>query len=287
MPTSIRFSCLLALLLFAFQFGQATTVNVNCDKGEKIQAALASLDPRGPNTVQVSGNCREHVLIQSFDRLTLLASPSATINGPATGANDVIDVVDSQRVTIQDFKLNGGNIGVFCTRQSTCTLSGNTVEGALFAGIAVYESSRLVSSNDVIQNNFFYGVLGQFDSYFETDGGDVIQNNAEDGIALLLNSSARMIGAKVTGNAAQGVRVDQNSAARIGRIAGSAPNVITGNGGNGVYIGDLSFVRFTPENNITSNGTQPDVACHQQYSATRGALVYIGGGTTNCAEPGP
>jgi hypothetical protein len=139
----------------------------------------------------------------------------------------------------------------------------------------------------LIQNNAFNGVLAQFDSYFETDSSDVIQNNSADGVSLLLNSSLRIIGAKITGNAGNGVRVDQNSAARIGFVAGSSPNVITGNGGNGVYVADLSFVRFTPENNITSNVTQPDVACHQQFSATRGALVNIGGGITNCAEPTP
>jgi hypothetical protein len=287
MTISTRTCCLMPLLLFAFHVAQGATVNVNCDKGEKIQAALATLDPRGPNTVDVSGTCREYVLIQSFDRLTLLASPSATINGPSTGANDVIDVLDSQRVTIQGFQLNGGNVALFCGRNSTCALVENTIQGTGFAAVGVYESSRLTSSNDLIQNNSFDGVLVQFDSYFETDGGTVIENNLADGVAVLLNSSARIIGAKITGNAGNGVRVDQNSAARIGFVAGSTPNVISGNGGNGVYVGDLSFVRFTPENSITNNTTQPDVACYQQFSATRGALVNIGGGTTNCSETAP
>jgi nitrous oxidase accessory protein NosD len=280
--------CLFGLVLAALSISaNGATVTVNCDKGDKLQTTINSLGPQGPNTVLVSGTCNQPVTIQSFDRLTLQANPGARINASTTDVTDAIDIVDSNRVAVNGFTISGGNVGVFCGRHSTCALNGNTVQFTIFAGVAAYEASSLTSDNDVIQNNQFDGVLVQFDSYFETDGGTVIQNNANEGIALALNSSARIISAKILNNAGNGVRVYQNSSARIGFVGGTPSNVITGNGGNGVFIGDLSFVQFTPENNITGNLSQPDVSCHPQFSATRGTAVNIGGGTTDCVEPAP
>ncbi len=64
-------------------------------------------------------------------------------------------------------------------------------------------------------------------------------------------------------------------------------NVVTGDGGSGVDINDLSFASFeNPGNNITGNLAQPDRRLLQpQFSATKGVLTNIGGGTTNCVEP--
>jgi hypothetical protein len=66
-------------------------------------------------------------------------------------------------------------------------------------------------------------------------------------------------------------------------------NLITGNRDYGIFLFDLSFATFDPGNNITGNNTNAgnalDVACFRQYTATRGALANIGGGTTNCVEP--
>ena len=288
MSPSAKATCLFGLVLAALSItADGATVTVNCDNGDKLQTTINSLSPQGPNTVLVSGTCNQPVIIQSFDRLTLQANPNAQINASTTDVTDAIDIVDSNRVAVNGFTISGGNVGVFCSRHSTCALNGNTVQLTAFAGVAVYEASSLTSDNDVMQNNHFNGVLVQFASYFETDGGTVIQNNANDGVALALNSSARIISAKISNNAGNGVRVYQNSSARIGFIGGTPSNVITGNGGNGVFIGDLSFAQFTPENNITGNLSQPDVSCHPQFSATRGPAVNIGGGTTDCVEPAP
>jgi hypothetical protein len=62
-------------------------------------------------------------------------------------------------------------------------------------------------------------------------------------------------------------------------------NVVTGNGGNGVFLRDLSFgFMGVGGATITGNGDL-DVNCAAQFPATRGALTDIGGGTTNCVEP--
>jgi len=50
-------------------------------------------------------------------------------------------------------------------------------------------------------------------------------------------------------------------------------------------VRDLSFAFFSSGNSITGNLGGTDVLCSPQFSATRGALTNIGGGTTNCVEP--
>jgi len=62
-------------------------------------------------------------------------------------------------------------------------------------------------------------------------------------------------------------------------------NVITGNGGAGVFLRDLSFASFDVGDIVTGNAGGTDVVCAPQFSATRGAITNIGGGKKNCIEP--
>src|SRR6266581_3941239 len=52
---------------------------------QSISGVLARLDPTQAHTLRVSGTCKENVLIQSFDRLTLIANPGATISDASGG----------------------------------------------------------------------------------------------------------------------------------------------------------------------------------------------------------
>ena len=57
------------------QCAQAANLTVNCDKKETIHKAvklLADTNPQGPNTITVSGSCRDNIVIRSMDRLTLI-----------------------------------------------------------------------------------------------------------------------------------------------------------------------------------------------------------------------
>ena len=65
---------------------QGSRFNVNCDKGEKINKLLNTIAKAGaqtPITINVSGTCKESVLIQNFDRLTLITKTGAVIIGPS------------------------------------------------------------------------------------------------------------------------------------------------------------------------------------------------------------
>jgi hypothetical protein len=101
------------------------------------------------------------------------------------------------------------------------------------------------------------------------------------------HSTLELIDSTLTGNGGRGVTIASSSEARF--LTSTTGNLIIGNGGAGVFLGDLSFVFFAGTDNITGNQlANPgsfDVVCGLQFSATRGALTSIGGGTTNCVEP--
>ena len=59
---------------------------------QSISGVLARLDPTQPHTLRVSGTCKENLLIQSFDRLTLIANPAATISDVSAGNAAVVDI---------------------------------------------------------------------------------------------------------------------------------------------------------------------------------------------------
>ena len=95
----------------ASQYAQAANLKVDCDKHESIHKALhllASSNPQGPNTITISGNCEANFVIQSMDRLTLITKTGASLTDGSGGSLAVVDIEDSQKVTLQGFTINGG-----------------------------------------------------------------------------------------------------------------------------------------------------------------------------------
>lgn len=283
---------------------QGATVHVHCGKtsASTIHGALQHLSAEGPNTVIVSGTCNENVVIQSLDKLTLQAEAGAAIQDSSNGNNPTIFIIDSQRVTIQGFTINGGSPGVLCTDYSLCRFSQNTIQGAADDGVQI-SRSRSDFDRDIIQNNGFRGLVVR-EQGTAVIPAVTIQGNADAGADVLdgsflfasqstisnnafglraENSTLRIDASTISGNTLDGVLLQEASSARIVNVAG--PNTITGNGFNGVSVNDLSFAAFDPGNNVSGNLMPPDVVCNPQFSATRGATTNIGTGTTNCVEP--
>jgi hypothetical protein len=305
--------CAMFLCTFLFPaVAQAENLKVNCSRKSEdelptITAALGRLNPTEPNTVTVSGACHENVVIQSFDRLTLIAKAGASITDASGGNNYVIEISDSQDIKIQGFTVSGGAAGIRCINHSLCRFSGNTIQDSAGDGVAVGRSTAEFNG-DVIQDNpngrglvivqagwaLTFGATIQrngttvgevgirvSEGSFLWANGTTVRGNGGSGIGVNVHSTLRGNGNTITGNGGAGVRLDGGSAARF--ITG---NVVTGNAGNGVSLGDLSFAQFElSDNNISANTAQPDVVCSPQFSATRGALTNIGGGKTNCIEP--
>lgn len=300
----------------------ARTLNVNCngsgdDGPATITGALKFLDPEGPNTINVSGSCKENVLIQGFGRLTLNANPGASINDASGGAGNVVDIEDSTDVAIQGFTISGGDVGVFCGDLSVCRFKNNTIQNATASvtgdGVGVWVGrSRATFDGDAIQNNenrglnvvngsaargvniqvSHNGAFGVFVGSGSLFTGDpaTIQNNGVAGVRVATHSTFNLLAGTITGNATNGVRVGNASEASIQSFDGAIS--ISNNGGPGVQIDDLSFVLFqnggTADLALTVTGnSDPQVVCNPQFSATRGVFSDVTPQpiTTNCTEP--
>ena len=297
--TSWAFLCAVVLSIGA----QGATLRVRCSGNtvpSKINDALKLLNPAGPNTLKVVGTCNENVFIQGFNRLTLIADPTATISDASGGTDIVVNIDDSTDVTLQGFTVTGGVIGVLCGNFSVCRFAGDTIQGASVAGVQAYQSranfetstiqnngNGLVSLESssarcdglVIQQNQASGVIvdtgGSFAAFSTT-----IRDNSGNGIDALNHGSVILLATTVTGNFANGVNVSGHAAADF-----EVDNAVTGNGADGVVVKDVSFADFRGANTIIGNGSGRDVDCQPKFPATRGALANIGGGTTNCVEP--
>jgi len=308
-------TCVLFLLVAIWashQSAQAANLTVNCDKKETIHQALklvAALNPGGPNTINVSGSCKDNLVIEGLDRLTLITKNGASISDRSSGALPVVYIHDSQSFTLQGFTINGGGDGVDCFGASVCRLLSNTIQSSLGQqGVGVGGSSRGILVGNTIQNNTQRGLTvnggGQVFSNSDTFSGNAsaaivansgtyftadlssVTNNGSDGspaIVLTDHSAARLISCTISGNKGDGVDVQRSSEARFDAYDG--PGTVTANSGVGVAVADLSFALFTGGTTITGNLAGADVLCLPQFPATRGALSNIGGGVTNCVEP--
>lgn len=299
-------------------------LNVDCDAGQTICAALATLDKMhavgsaGPNMVMISGTCNEDITVVGMDNVTLQGNPTATVNGNANGFGVVLWVTDSQNFAMNNITLSGNGIatGVYCAA-AVCHLNNDIVEDSAGIGVGVGPSSMVFLSSTTVQQNAGDGVhMGGNGNVVLA--GATIQSNGGAGVHLQAGGSllttAQSQGYEIVGpastviqnNAQDGILADVNSAARLNftmisgngrdgiRLEGGAKAQlasvsVTGNTGHGVRLGDLSFGEFADGNSISGNNagsaTPLDVVCDPQYSATRG-LGNLSGTTTNCpAEP--
>jgi hypothetical protein len=316
-----------ALLLLIGSAAQAGTLWVNC--GGKvgftsISAALKLLqysDSHGPNTINVSGKCRENLLINNMDLLTIAGSKGATISDASGGTADVVDIRHS-RVTISGMTIDGLSgvdfDAVDCEQMSQCTLIENTIQGDADV-VGVYNLSSALIVGGVIQNGTSDGIFAQGDvvaagvaiqgnpvGVIVRNGGrtrvrvadpasdpilsvtptTVANNNA--GILVSQGAELSCTGCIVENNTGDGIHIDVSAAATIqpstlgnGSII---PPLVTRNSGNGVYVGDLSSATFKGASTVTGNG-QPDISCNSPTSVTRSARVAAGGAAnTNCTN---
>jgi len=276
----------------------AANLPVNCDKKETITRALKVLvatNPQGPNTIGVVGHCRENLLIQNMNRLTLITKGKASITDHSNGSSAVVDIENSYDVTLQGFRINGGSTGVSCGGASVCYLTGNTVQAAVAEGVSVLAGSNAFLESNVIQNNGGRGsVADRAARMFSSN--DIFQGNAEEGVAVfvsyfeasnssILNNAGgikagtatlRLLSSTISGNGGDGTTL----------LAGTSAvflfSTITGNGGNGIYLNDGSLAAFL-DTSVTGNLSGLDVDCEPQFPIA--STVETTGGITNCVVP--
>src|SRR5271166_6392094 len=251
-----------SVLLSLVDPSDAVTVKVHCSpnagRGETINAALHHLDPSGPNTIRVSGLCKENVVVEGFDRLTMIAEQGAAIADPSGGNNPTIIILDSRRVVVRGFAISGGSPAVICGDFSLCRFKGNTIQNAADDGVVV-SRSEATFEGDLVQDNPFRGIVLREHSTaviagvsLQGNGGagsdahdgsflysfqSTIQNN---GFGLRAEQSRLRIElTTITNNSLDGVQLQGQSSAWFAVLQG--PNTIAGSGFQDVSVNDLSF----------------------------------------------
>jgi hypothetical protein len=274
---------------------------VDCTQpGQTIQAAINAI-ANGPNgghaTIDIYGTCKENVLIQSLDRITLVGHNGATIQDASNNTNYVVTIPLSSYIDLQNLTITGGFIGVGCIEMSTCTMESDVVQNSIGAGLHIARSGVVSNGNTFLNDSTGVNVQngGTLLSQSDTMSGNVIgvnvlganytaaqnviQNNSRFGIRAYNNATLRLSDMTITNNGGIGINLESASTINFSDGTGTS---ITGNGGRGMQMLDQTNVVFSMET-ISGNTGQPDLYCGGNYwVATNIANI---GGTTNC-NPG-
>jgi hypothetical protein len=288
----------LALLLVALAFSlQAGDTSVKCDK-KSLADTIAKLDKSVPNTVIITGDCNEDIVISGYKDLTLNglggASISATVFNPADfGASTTALSVENSNVTLRNLTINGGRDAVSCFSRSVCTLHDVTIPSG-WGGAGAQEQSTL----NIYGSSSITGLLGTAVGVFgasrvnmspaawgsgwdPADAGPVLSGN-DLGLHVQDGSFFRSDNVSITHNAT-GIFAQRNAMLKIfSRPEAGLPGLsfntyegifmqlgvalqiglpITDNGGDGIWIGALSSAQRAGGLSFSNNGGL-DVSCN-------------------------
>ena len=260
----VKFSYLLvALVLFLPSLAAAASIPVNCNAGDTIQGALPKLKPG--DTLLVSGTCLENVEVfgetGQFDGITLDGQGTATISGPDPSVN-TLQLTTVRNVTVKGLRITGGRDGLVISTGQRVGIENTTIEQVGRHGIQVQRGTAMAHIIDsVIQNNPQIGIVVNEASY------------ARIGFRTPPGSSEGDTGPNlIQGNGGEGIRIQRASMARI------YVNTIRNNGQNGVLVEKMSYVEIA-SNTIEGNA--------QNGILTRNSGVLLGQdtGTNNENRP--
>ena len=213
--------------------GQAAAVNVKCEKGKTIQAAVdGAVDG---DTITVSGTCTEIVTVTT-NGITFIGDPGVggTLNG-----GFIVD--GAQRVVFDNLTIDGstntGRVdGVLAENNAHVTVRNSTIENHTRSAVNIRSTSSALVEGNTIGNNTNYGVLVDLGSFA------LLRGTAENP-AQTITSSADF------GCCSNAVGVFNNSHARL-----NGGNVIEGTGFSpAIALSSLSHVRLQNGSNIVTS----------------------------------
>ena len=106
-------------------FGRAAEVTVDCDgsdpaKFNSISAALEFVSLEGPNTIIVRpGLCIENVVVDSRERLTIIAPDGQVIINPVDPERPVVHVLNSRDIFLRLLAADNSNAAGYAITAST------------------------------------------------------------------------------------------------------------------------------------------------------------------------
>ena len=269
----------LFLILPVFSL-QAATTSVKCDK-KSLAGVIDKLDKAESNTVNITGDCNEDIVISGHKDLTLIGGDGASITAttflPGDEENSTrVLLIENSHITVQTLTINPG-LEVSCASRSTCVFLDVMIHGGHNGVKFRDQSAGDILGSSAIQNSHGYG-LGIFTAStvnirpepYETGNevGPVISGHPLGGVLVYDNSFLRtnnvtistngtgvyaqregvikIYGGQVNNNTYEGIAIWRGGSAQIG-------SEVSGNGADGVYVGPLSFVQLFGGREILGN----------------------------------
>jgi len=243
-------AALLASLCLVAPLTHAATIAVDCDAGNTIAAALASVKPG--DTVLVSGTCREHVNIApEITRITLDGQKKTTIQYPGGQQTSPHALYNrGKEITIKGFTVTGGQDGIHLSGPASAVIDGNLVTKNSGRGIHIDKGSIARILNTTVEGSGGIGIdvtgasyayIGVFIPRVPALAPNIIRNNGGPGINIERTSGAWIVGNTISGNKESGIAVHRNAQADV--IA----NTINANGGDAINVSYGSGVNFDSE----------------------------------------
>ena len=186
---------------------QSNTFTVDCNRGQKIAAALRKGDFRKPIVVNLRGTCREFVTI-TRDRVTLRGDPAAELVAP-TQNTDLV-TIEAREVTLDSLTLTGGPYGVRNSQGLSVMISNCVIQGTSSDGFRGFVGdARLV--NTTIRNAGGAGVYLSRGASAGISQDSQIVGNAGAGVHADRNSTVVVSGSEISANGSNGVQLQNSS----------------------------------------------------------------------------
>jgi nitrous oxidase accessory protein len=205
---------------------------------ETLSAAI-SAGPDGAIIRVAPGTYAEQIVIER--PLTLIAEQGrAELRGLAAGS--VIDIFDTNEVTIRGLTVVGGDIGISVRNSSGVTISQNLVLGSQYRGVQVLNGAANVSDNKIrpAQEPYVIGIRIANASTWPRSlvSGNVIEQVGAYGIAVNF-AHATVVDNIVRGGQRAGIAINEMSTADV------ADNAVSDAPRYGILVTDMSHAVVT------------------------------------------
>jgi hypothetical protein len=266
-------------------------IDVNCDTGESINAALGQQAER--LTISISGTCVERVWIARNDvTLQGIVGTNPTIMAPA-GAGGAIAIIGAQRVHLQGLAVTGGpDVSLEAGDGASFTAYQLKISNPAGGGLTIGNGSSARIEESEIAGNGTHGAGADSGSSLILRNTQVI-DNAKFGVAVQ-TSALRLSGR--TNVARNGTGVYMRNARAVGqggctivdnRGGGVSAEVgshlfleqcrIAGNGGSGIGVYGTSAAELAYV--VIQNNTNGGVSAAGGSSVSVGGASIVDGGT--------
>ena len=281
--------------LVAFRGGAATLVVSNTGDGGLGALRQAILDANATNgldriTFQVPGTgvhtinllaalpaITDAVVIDGTTQSGYAGTPLIEINGTSAGSSPGL------RLFAANSTIKGLAINRFVAQGLLIQGAGSNVVQANFIGT---DPSGTIARGNTLQGIWLNGSSGNLIGGTHASDGNLIAGNGDTGLYLLSSGSntiqGNFIGTTATGtaalrNAKDGIYLNNVSGNLVGGTVPAARNVISGNGGIGVYLGGAGTTGNLVQGNYIGTDSSGSLAIP---NADDGVTIDSAGGNT-------